>query len=833
MARVAAAALLALALCRGAASVALPPSNASGVALVQVAHGGRRVRHRHGHRRLRGSSRSGRKADLSLDDALEALPVRVHEMYMQVKVGAVEGKDFVAALNEVYTRAQAEHDELTFKCKEKSGAVKSEVEKSRAALMETEQAITQLQDRMQSIQHGIDASLAELEALRGSFEEKRKACKKNEETQANALQMLNLDLPQATALTKKVTANCNFGGGTPVDLVECSLPDSSYVVTFKDQDLRKTVSSLSGLSERVLALQLERAVRGEISRKATAAADKGKSFVQMAARRHRLASVNRTSSPLQFLQVAGDASRDSDADQDSDAAQDSDDSADADGDYPDDWCAAAPPLPCESFADYMASFAGGVEDLVDELKIRANDEADHCNEMLDQYAARIKKLKRQSDDAGVELANAVAQQSDLETARRMQREQLKELTKDTGITTKQCEDRLQDSSTAMCSAKVLAREVAPAAGEFMGDCVVSDWVPSACSKSCGKGGEQTLTRRVIFSASEKAKCPPLELKRKCNEKPCPVDGVMGRWQDWSQCSQACGGGTRSRRRDVVRQAEHGGLPTGETMQEERCNVHPCDQDCVLTHWTEWSTCSKACNSGHRSRVRNVVRPAIGNAMCPDEHDAERWQSMSCNTEKCKEEPVLKCKDMMDVVFALDSSGSMGTDGFKSAQEFLQAVIDRMTLQAEDKSALTQVGLVKFGAKVEALSQLSTDAAALKGAISGAKFTPSQTNTGEALAIAAQILDQHGRPSVHSTVVVVTDGMPASSYILRSEAERLKKRGVRLVFVLVGAGISRRTVELWASWPMPENIIRVRSFAGLKKKETATAILAALCPKFEK
>lgn len=38
----------------------------------------------------------------------------------------------------------------------------------------------------------------------------------------------------------------------------------------EDQELRKSVSALSGLSERVLALQLERAVRGEISRKVVA-----------------------------------------------------------------------------------------------------------------------------------------------------------------------------------------------------------------------------------------------------------------------------------------------------------------------------------------------------------------------------------------------------------------------------------------------------------------------------------------------------------------------------------------------------------------------------------
>jgi len=762
---------------------------------------------------------------MSLGDALDSLPVGVNEMFSQVKAGTVDGNAFVKALNDVYNRAQAEHDKLQYDCKERDGSSKLEVEMARTALMETERSITQLQDRMQTLQHGMDNSLAELQALRDSFEQKRKTCQKNELTQASALAMLKEDLPKSQSLATKVTTGCGFSGGTPVELIECSLPDSSYVVTFKDQELRKSVSALSGLSERVLALQLERAVRGEISRKVVA-----KTSMLQVARSHRrsVSSAGRVvgaphpaDAPLSFVQMNATGA------QDSDDSEDSDD--DSDGDYPDEWCAAAPALPCESFADYIASFAGGVEDLVDELKIRAGDEADHCREMLEKFGVRIKQLKRQSDDAGVELANAVAQQSDLETARRMQREQLKQLSQGVGAGTKQCEARLQDSQTAMCSAKVLAKEVSPAEGEFVGDCMVSDWVPGECSKSCGKGGEQALTRRIVFSAGKTAKCPPLEMKRKCNEKPCPIDGMMGRWQDWSQCSQACGGGTRTRHRDIVRQAQHGGLPTGETMQEELCNVHPCDQDCALSQWTEWSACSKACNSGHRSRVRNVVRPPIGDATCPDEHDPERWQMLACNKTKCKEEPELKCKDMMDVVFALDSSGSMGKDGFAAAQEFVQAVLKRMTFEAEDKSALAQAGAVKFANKVEVLTPLTADVSTLTGKVSGATFEPSQTNTGEALAIAGQILEDHGRPNVHSTVVVLTDGMPASSYILRSEAERLKKQGVRLVFVLVGAGISRHTAELWASWPVAENIVRVRTFASLKTKSSQTALLSSICP----
>lgn len=52
--------------------------------------------------------------------------------------------------------------------------------------------------------------------------------------EASALAMLKEDLPKSQSLATKVTTGCGFSGGTPVELIECSLPDSSYVVTFKD-----------------------------------------------------------------------------------------------------------------------------------------------------------------------------------------------------------------------------------------------------------------------------------------------------------------------------------------------------------------------------------------------------------------------------------------------------------------------------------------------------------------------------------------------------------------------------------------------------------------------
>merc|ERR1719329_1513647 len=122
------------------------------------------------------------------------------------------------------------------------------------------------------------------------------------------------------------------------------------------------------------------------------------------------------------------------------------------------------------------------------------------------------------------------------------------------------------------------------------------------------------------------------MNRSCNVRPCPVDAQMDVWEEWSQCSRACGGGTRTRHRNVLQQAQYGGMPAAETMQEQLCNAQACDQDCGLADWGTWGECSKICGTGHMSRVRPVLHPPLGEGTCPDEADERRTQMKPCNTQ---------------------------------------------------------------------------------------------------------------------------------------------------------------------------------------------------------
>jgi len=329
---------------------------------------------------------------------------------------------------------------------------------------------------------------------------------------------------------------------------------------------------------------------------------------------------------------------------------------------------------------------------------------------------------------------------------------------------------------------------------------------------------------------------------------------MGRWQEWTPCSKECGGGTRTRQRAVLSQAKFGGVPGAETMQEELCNTDPCDQDCELSDWTNWSSCSVACMGGHRTRLRHVVRGAIGAGTCPSASDPERRQTETCNKMTCSnvsgmtERPV--CASTLDVVLVLDGSGSVGSEGFAAAKRFATTLLSRMPLVGEShgprvvgpsgileggyQARGSRLGLLTFGSTASVSRGLTTSRSAVAESINALKWAASQgspnTNTAAALALARQMLDEEiNYPSSQSVAIVVTDGPPVSGRLAKMEVERLVAHGVRVMILAVGAGARHVPFQQWASWPAAENVVPVSSFERLPEDALVTKLLAGLCP----
>lgn len=150
----------------------------------------------------------------------------------------------------------------------------------------------------------------------------------------------------------------------------------------------------------------------------------------------------------------------------------------------------------------------------------------------------------------------------------------------------------------------MAREMGPPV-----DCVVTAWSPwSECNGSCGRTFRRKF-RMVKRYPSEGGKtCPrKLERKQKCKFPlptstlatgkciltwnnngshsnvffsgrlpPCQEDCLLGKWGEWSACSNSCGeDGTQERLREVIHQAEPEGRKCGAKVERRFCLLSEC------------------------------------------------------------------------------------------------------------------------------------------------------------------------------------------------------------------------------------------------------------------
>uniref|UniRef100_A0A6C0CT81 Spondin-like TSP1 domain-containing protein n=1 Tax=viral metagenome TaxID=1070528 RepID=A0A6C0CT81_9ZZZZ len=167
------------------------------------------------------------------------------------------------------------------------------------------------------------------------------------------------------------------------------------------------------------------------------------------------------------------------------------------------------------------------------------------------------------------------------------------------------------------------------------DCVTGTWSDSSeCSLTCG-GGSKTQTLSVITQpANNGIPCPVLTHSVSCNEQHCPVDCVTGQWTDSSVCSATCGGGTKTQILPITIPASYGGraCPTILT-RTSNCNPEPCPVNCVVGTWDDTSPCTVACGGGLKTQRLSIITPSVGTGTpCP--HEANLSQTVACNTQHC-------------------------------------------------------------------------------------------------------------------------------------------------------------------------------------------------------
>ena len=174
---------------------------------------------------------------------------------------------------------------------------------------------------------------------------------------------------------------------------------------------------------------------------------------------------------------------------------------------------------------------------------------------------------------------------------------------------------------------------------------------------------------------------------------------------------------------------------------------------------------------------------------------------------------------LDLVFALDSSGSVKKSGFEQIKEFTKALVDGF----EFGDRYTHVGVLTFSEKGEVQIGLSDtfDKQELFEKINNLKYTGYRTNTNGALdVIARDMFSTTGgaRQGVSKVLILLTDGKCnlCGKQGVATSASRLKSEGVNIFAIGVTDYINEKELKEIASKPLFDHVLLVKHFDQLKR-----------------
>jgi collagen type VI alpha len=154
----------------------------------------------------------------------------------------------------------------------------------------------------------------------------------------------------------------------------------------------------------------------------------------------------------------------------------------------------------------------------------------------------------------------------------------------------------------------------------------------------------------------------------------------------------------------------------------------------------------------------------------------------------------------DVIFILDSSGSIKIENWKFVLNFVNEAIKRMDVSPR----ATRVGLVTFGNRAHIIFNLNnfTTSDEMYPIVSAARFLDENTNTSGGLYAARSIMftEENGdRPKAPNMAIVITDG--ESTYDHNKTipyAQEAKNEGILMISIGVGDKVSKDELEGIAS-----------------------------------
>ncbi|XP_053401477.1 uncharacterized protein LOC123550590 isoform X2 [Mercenaria mercenaria] len=175
-----------------------------------------------------------------------------------------------------------------------------------------------------------------------------------------------------------------------------------------------------------------------------------------------------------------------------------------------------------------------------------------------------------------------------------------------------------------------------------------------------------------------------------------------------------------------------------------------------------------------------------------------------------------CEAQADIVFLLDSSGSVGSGNFQKVKSFVHDLMNSFNIGP----GAVQVGVDTFQSSVKSEFNLNTyhDRQSVQTAINKIPYHSGGTNTAKALTFvkADSFTAAHGdRPKVPNVAIVVTDGRSSSATATAAEAKKLRDAGAIVLAIGVGSGVSKTELNAIATDPDSTHVFAADNFDALK------------------
>ena len=185
-----------------------------------------------------------------------------------------------------------------------------------------------------------------------------------------------------------------------------------------------------------------------------------------------------------------------------------------------------------------------------------------------------------------------------------------------------------------------------------------------------------------------------------------------------------------------------------------------------------------------------------------------------------------CKDIPgDLLFLIDSSGSIRQDDYQKMKDFMKAVIGKSQVGQE----MVHVGVMQFSTIQMLEFRLNNfyDKGDMWKAIDNMQQLGGGTHTGQALTDISLYFDpaSGGRPGMRQNLIVITDG--ESQDQVKGPAEVLRKKGVTIFSIGL---LDANTTQLLEISGSDDFVFTVRNFDALKDLESELAL--QLCERGE-